>query len=101
MPRHERGPRSGPISEILPELRRVQGLTQCDLAERLHTISGNDSITREEVSRWERGKRIPGPYWRGWLGQVLDTTEQELEHAAAFARRVRRQRRLAMSTING
>ncbi|MEV0681440.1 helix-turn-helix transcriptional regulator [Actinosynnema sp. NPDC050436] len=101
MPADEREPRPEPISEILPELRRVQGLTQCDLAERLHSASGNDSITREEVSRWERGKRIPGPYWRAWLGQVLDTPEHELERAAAFERRLRRQHRKQMSTING
>ncbi|MEU4448742.1 helix-turn-helix transcriptional regulator [Actinosynnema sp. NPDC050801] len=86
----ERRPR--PISTILPELRRGRGLTQYDLAERLHAASGNVSITREEVSRWERGKRIPGPYWRAWLGRVLDTPQQELEQAAAIARRTRRSR---------
>ena len=79
-----------PISAVLPELRRGRGLTQHDLAERLHAASGNVSITREEVSRWERGKRIPGPYWRAWLGRVLDTPQQELEEAAAIARRSRR-----------
>nr|WP_148302848.1 helix-turn-helix transcriptional regulator [Saccharothrix espanaensis] len=81
---------SGPISEILAELRRGRGLTQDDLAERLHAASGNTSVTREEVSRWERGKRIPGPYWRSWLGQVLDTPQHELERAAAIERAARR-----------
>lgn len=88
--RHDEGHRPGPISKILPELRRGRGLTQYDLAAELHAVSGNVSITREEVSRWERGKRIPGPYWRGWLGRVLDTSPQELEQAAAIARRTRR-----------
>ncbi|OKI27912.1 transcriptional regulator [Saccharothrix sp. CB00851] len=74
-----------------PPWRRV-GLAQYDLAERLHAASGNVSITREEVSRWERGKRIPGPYWRAWLGRVLDTPQQELEQAAAIARRTRKRR---------
>jgi putative transcriptional regulator len=82
-----------PISEILPRLRRGRGLTQYGLAERLHAASGNLSVTREEVSRWERGKRIPGPYWRTWLGRVLDTPTQDLERAAAVARRARRLRR--------
>lgn len=83
-----RAPR--PIGTMLPELRRGHGLTQYDLAARLHAVSGNVSITREEVSRWERGKRIPGPYWRAWLGRVLDTPQHELEQAAALARRIRR-----------
>ncbi|MBM7810081.1 helix-turn-helix transcriptional regulator [Saccharothrix algeriensis] len=83
-------PQSGPISEILAQLRRGRGLTQDDLAARLHAASGNTSVTREEVSRWERGKRIPGPYWRGWLGQVLDTPQHELERAAAIERAARR-----------
>ncbi|MEU5691871.1 helix-turn-helix transcriptional regulator [Actinosynnema sp. NPDC020468] len=74
------------MSEFLPELRRQHGLTQCDLAAELHAVSGNLSITREEVSRWERGKRIPGPYWRNWLSQVLHTSQRELELAAAVAR---------------
>ena len=88
--RDDEGRRPEPIDKVLPELRRGCGLTQYDLAERLHAASGNVSITREDVSRWERGKRIPGPYWRAWLGRVLETSQQELEQAAAMARRVRR-----------
>ncbi|MFD1146549.1 hypothetical protein [Saccharothrix hoggarensis] len=54
--------------------------------------SGNVSTTREEVSRCDRGKRTPGPYWRAWLGRVPGTSQQELEQAAAIARRTRRNR---------
>ncbi|MBB4966719.1 transcriptional regulator with XRE-family HTH domain [Saccharothrix violaceirubra] len=64
-------------------------MTQYDLAARLRAVSGS-GITREEVSRWERGKRIPGPYWRGWLGKVLDISEYKFERAAAIARALRR-----------
>lgn len=63
-----------------------------ELAAELHAVSGNVSITREEVSRWERGKRIPGPYRRTWLGRVLGASQQELEQAVAMARRTRRRR---------
>ncbi|WP_084477485.1 helix-turn-helix transcriptional regulator [Actinokineospora enzanensis] len=77
------------ISDCLPRLRQARGMSQVDLAVRLHQVSGNDSITREAVSRWERGKRIPGPYWRGWLGRVLDVPVPVLEHAATSARRIR------------
>ncbi|OXM54558.1 helix-turn-helix domain-containing protein [Amycolatopsis alba] len=79
-----------PLCELLTEQRIAKGWSQCDLVAKLHTLSGNDSVTREEISRWERGKRIPGPYWRQWLGDVLDTSSQELELAAAVARRRRR-----------
>ncbi|QFZ20242.1 helix-turn-helix transcriptional regulator [Saccharothrix syringae] len=92
--------RPEPISEVLPRLRRGHGLTQCELAARLLDASGNPSITREEVSRWERGKRIPGPYWRSWLCLVLDAPQHELERAAAFGRRLRRMRREASSPFN-
>ncbi|MFC3453045.1 helix-turn-helix domain-containing protein [Amycolatopsis speibonae] len=79
-----------PLCELLAEQRIAKGWSQCDLVAKLHTLSGNDSVTREEVSRWERGKRIPGPYWRQWLSDVLDTSGRELELAAAVARGQRR-----------
>ncbi len=83
------------MCELLAERRTARGWSQDDLAARLHAMSGNDSVTREEISRWERGKRIPGPYWRSWLSRVLETPCAELELAAAVTRR---QRRLAEST---
>ena len=78
------------MCELLAQRRTAKGWSQGDLATKLHAMSGNDSVTREEVSRWERGKRIPGPYWRGWLSRVLDTPCAELEVAAAVARWRRR-----------
>jgi transcriptional regulator with XRE-family HTH domain len=78
------------MCELLARRRIAKGWSQCDLAAKLHATSGNDSVTREEISRWERGKRIPGPYWRQWLSDVLDTSCGELELAAAVARRRRR-----------
>ncbi|MGW5720153.1 helix-turn-helix domain-containing protein [Amycolatopsis sp. NPDC003865] len=78
------------VCELIAERRAAKGWSQDDLATRLHAMSGNDSVTREEVSRWERGKRIPGPYWRSWLSRVLDTPCAELELAATATRRRRR-----------
>lgn len=66
------------------------GLTQYELADQLAGVSGNDAVTREEVSRWERGKRIPGPYWRNWLSEVLGCPSERWETAALAARRSRR-----------
>lgn len=78
------------LCSMLRELRSRHGLSQYDLAGQLNDASGNSSITREDISRWERGKRIPGPYWRKWLCAVLDLPQQDVDLAAAVARRTRR-----------
>ncbi len=81
-----------PITALIPQARREQGLTQRELADLLCEISQNDSLTREEVSRWERGKRIPGPYWRAWISAVLDVPQSEVNRAAMIERECRRTR---------
>jgi transcriptional regulator with XRE-family HTH domain len=78
------------LCSMLRDLRSQLGLSQYDLAGKLIAVSGNCSITREDVSRWERGKRIPGPYWQKWLCTVFDLPQQDVEVAAAAARRTRR-----------
>jgi transcriptional regulator with XRE-family HTH domain len=78
-----------PIDELIAHLRTQHGLTQYELADQLVGASGNASVTREEVSRWERGKRIPGPYWRHWLSEVLGYPGEKWERAALAARRSR------------
>ncbi|TWP47336.1 helix-turn-helix transcriptional regulator [Lentzea tibetensis] len=81
------------ISTLIPQARRERGLTQEELARRLSEISRNDSITREDISRWERGKRIPGPYWRGWISKALEMPCADVERAAHVARTTRREHR--------
>ncbi|HEX7308920.1 helix-turn-helix transcriptional regulator [Lentzea sp.] len=79
-----------PITALIPLARRKHGLTQRDLADLLCEISQNDSVTREEVSRWERGKRIPGPYWRAWISAALHVPHAEVDRAAVVERQCRR-----------
>lgn len=43
----------------LAGLRRRTGKSQRQLAALLCVLSGTQSITRNEISRWERGGRIP------------------------------------------
>lgn len=69
----------------LARLRRDAGRSQRQLAERLCVLSGVCSVTRHEVSRWERGERIPDT-WLPLLAQALGVPYRELERSAACAR---------------
>ncbi|NED96713.1 helix-turn-helix transcriptional regulator [Phytoactinopolyspora alkaliphila] len=75
-----------PVGIMIRRVRSSLGYSQHKIAEQLADASGNSSLTREEVARWERGKRIPGPYWREWLSSVLDVPQREVEVAARVAR---------------
>ncbi|MEV0324593.1 helix-turn-helix domain-containing protein [Streptomyces sp. NPDC050658] len=69
----------------LAALRRSTGKSQRQLAAQLCLLSGTQSVTRNEVSRWERGARAPGP-WLSILSQALRVPLADLEQAAAYAR---------------
>jgi len=58
-------------NDSLRRARDEQGWTQAELAEKLGT-------TFETVSRWERGKKAPGAYFRRKLCDVLGKTAEEL-----------------------
>ncbi|PZF82429.1 helix-turn-helix domain-containing protein [Jiangella anatolica] len=82
------------VGSVIRQARSRLGYSQYDIADELARISGNGSLTRDEVARWERGKRIPGPYWRQWISEVLGVGSSDLERAARVARRARRARRV-------
>ncbi|MEO3752538.1 helix-turn-helix transcriptional regulator [Streptomyces sp. B6B3] len=69
----------------LARLRRTSRLSQRQVASKLCALSGVQSLTRNEVSRWERGERIPDS-WLPALAQALEVPLNELEQAAAYAR---------------
>lgn len=78
-----------PVGDIIKNTRLADDLSQDALAERLRKLDGRSAITREEVSRWERGKRIPGPRWRTQLGSVLHIDPVILARGARATRRNR------------
>jgi transcriptional regulator with XRE-family HTH domain len=78
------------IGAMLARVRDEKGISQLRLAERLCGCAGVSTVTRHEVSRWEREERIPTGYWLGWLAVALDLPIADLERAAAAARRRRR-----------
>lgn len=87
------GRRCEPVWLLIRGHRQRLGHSQYELAELLVKASGNHSLTREDVARWERGKRIPGPYWRHWLSKVLVIPQDMLDAAARCGRKVRRRAR--------
>jgi transcriptional regulator with XRE-family HTH domain len=74
------------IGAMLSRLRLEHGKSQLRLAEMLCAASGLPTVTRHEVSRWEREERIPTASWLRWLALVLDAPLTDLEAAVARAR---------------
>jgi transcriptional regulator with XRE-family HTH domain len=87
VPAHRRPPvgddaqAEGSIGPLLAELRVERGLSQLRLAERLCAAAGVATVSRCEVSRWERGLRVPGSFWLGWLAAVLEVPPHRLSAA--------------------
>ncbi|WP_432977334.1 hypothetical protein [Dactylosporangium sp. CA-233914] len=88
--------RSGPgpagdetFGALLTRLRLARGRSQLRLAEMLCAAAGVPTITRHEVSRWERGERVPGAPWLAWIAFTLDVPLDDLERAAARSRHLR------------
>ena len=67
------------IGEMIAELRSALGWSQGRLADELGRESGHPSITREYVSRWEHGRKTPGPFWIGHLATVFQVPRWTLE----------------------
>ena len=88
---NQSGP-NGDLSMLIRRARKARGLSQYGLAEALASLSGNDAIDRQQVARWERGKRIPGPYWRKWISMALGVPVTKIERAAKRSRDRRRRR---------
>lgn len=61
------------IGDAIARYRRARGLSQAELAERLASVSGRPTVTRHDISRWERGVRTPRPFWLRHLVAALDT----------------------------
>jgi transcriptional regulator with XRE-family HTH domain len=68
-----------PPGEIICELRCALGWSQARLAAELGRQSGHPTITREDISRWEHGRRIPRPFWISHLAAALQVPRWALE----------------------
>lgn len=77
------------MTELIRSARRQRNLSQRGLAAVLVEVSDRDTVTRSDVSRWERGKRIPTGDRLYWLSQVLHIPEDVLRRATREARQER------------
>lgn len=67
------------VGELIRELRCALGWSQGRLASKLCDAARYATITRNDVSRWEHGKRHPGPFWMRHLAAVLQVPLEVLE----------------------
>lgn len=73
------------IGRLIRLARQRRGLSQYQVADALASCSGNHCVDRNRVARWERGGRVPDPYWRHWLGLVLELPRGRLDQAARIS----------------
>lgn len=72
-----------PFPALLRRLRQARGWSQQRLAEELCRVSGRPTLTRQEIYRWECGRRSPR-WWLPHLSTVLDVPVTTLERALVF-----------------
>ncbi|WP_410810995.1 helix-turn-helix domain-containing protein [Micromonospora sp. 067-2] len=80
-------PRPPQLGPLLARCRLARGWSQQRTATELCAAAGVPTLSRNEVSRWERQRRVPGGFWLGWLAVVLDVPLVVLAQAAAGTRR--------------
>lgn len=74
------------LGRLLVRSRHARARSQQRLAEQLCAMAGVATVSRHEISRWERGERIPSPYWLACLSVVLDVPLADLERAVAHSK---------------
>jgi transcriptional regulator with XRE-family HTH domain len=74
------------IGTLIARVRGEQGISQLRLAERMCASAGLPTLTRHEISRWEREARIPSAFWLPWLAVALGLPREQVERAIAVTR---------------
>ncbi len=74
------------LGALIRELRESLGWSQSRLATALCEVAKHETVTRENISRWETGKRVPGQWWLRHLATVLQVPLEVLEQAGVDRR---------------
>ncbi|MFI5986182.1 helix-turn-helix domain-containing protein [Streptomyces sp. NPDC051555] len=75
-----------PFSQLLRRLRTEAGRTQEQQAAAINTASGRDTMTRREISRYERGENIPTAHTIRHIALACGVPPEQLGREAAAAR---------------
>jgi transcriptional regulator with XRE-family HTH domain len=87
------------LGPLIAARRRELGRSQERLAEELCAVSGRMTVTKNEVSRYEREERIPSADSLRHLALALALPLDTLERAAARARAQRRKRQPPLTAV--
>lgn len=89
MPGTSHGEHLGPM---IRRLRASAGLSQDELAERVELLGGRGagSVGRGDISRWERERRLAGPFWIRPLAAALNVPVEQLQAARGSSRAARK-----------
>jgi transcriptional regulator with XRE-family HTH domain len=74
------------LGALIRELRESLGWSQSRLAAALCTVADHATVTRENISRWETGKRVPGAWWLRHLATALQVPIEILVQAGVDRR---------------
>lgn len=74
------------LGALIRTLRKSLGWSQSRLAAELCQVAKHATVTRENISRWESGKRTPGAWWLRHLATVLQVPLEVLERAGVDRR---------------
>ncbi len=72
-----------PFPALIKRLREARGWSQARLAEELCLIAKRPTVTRQDVYRWECGRRVPR-WWMPFIAVALEVPRATLERAAAL-----------------
>jgi transcriptional regulator with XRE-family HTH domain len=75
-----------PFADLLLRLRRDAGRTQEEQAEAINVVSGRETITRREISRYENFETIPTNHTIGHIAAACGVPFEELRREAKAAR---------------
>ncbi|GAA1566554.1 hypothetical protein GCM10009789_20060 [Kribbella sancticallisti] len=73
------------VGGLIARLRAEREISQAQLADMLSRASGNPAVTRNEISRWESGRRRPRRYWLEWIAVVFGMSLFDFEDLARLA----------------
>jgi tetratricopeptide (TPR) repeat protein len=77
------------IGPLLQELRVKARRSQAEQADVLSDLAGS-AVTRNQVSRWENEKRIPGPFWQRHFAASFGVPVADLRRAVGTTRAAER-----------